>query len=144
MCHGNICRSVMAECVMTYMVAQAGLAQAFEIDSAAVSTEEIGNAIYPPARRTLVAHNIPVLPHAARQVTRADYTRFDYIICSDRSNLRWLERIIGADTDHKVSLLLQWAGEERDISDPWYTGDFEQAYSDIVQGCTALLARLSK
>ena len=132
----------MAECVMTHLVHQAGLDEHFEIASAAVSTEEIGNGIYPPARRTLSAHGIPLLPHAARQIRPADYDYYDYIFCADRSNLRWLERIVGEDTDGKISLMMPWAGEDRDISDPWYTGDFESAYDDILVSCQAILQKI--
>ena len=148
-CHGNICRSVMAEMVMKELCRQAGVADTFEIDSAAVSREEIGNDIYPPAKRKLREKNIPFESHAARQITRADYSYYDYIICADRSNLRWLERIIGEDTDHKVSLMMSWTDasgghttDARDVADPWYTGDFEAAYSDIDMACRAILKQL--
>lgn len=136
-CHGNICRSVMAEMVMKHLAEQAGVAEQFEIDSAAVSREEIGNDIYPPAKRKLHEKGIPFAFHAARQVTRADYDYYDHLICADRSNLRWLERIIGEDRDHKISLMM----ETRDVSDPWYTGDFEEAYNDILLCCQALLRK---
>lgn len=138
-CHGNICRSVMAEMVMKELCRRAGNAGRFEIESAAVSTEEIGNDIYPPAKRKLREKGIPFDSHAARQITRADYAYFDYIICADRSNLRWLERIIGEDTAHKVSLMMSWTGAEREVADPWYTGDFEAAYRDIEQACKAIV-----
>jgi len=130
-CHGNICRSVMAEFVMKELCRKAGVDKQYEIASAAVSTEEIGNDIYPPAKRKLREKGIPFEYHAARQITRADYAYYDYIICADRSNIRWLERIIGEDTDSKVSLMMTWANESRDVADPWYTGDFEAAYQDI-------------
>ena len=142
-CHGNICRSVMAEMVMKELCRQAGVDNLFEIDSAAVSREEIGNDIYPPAKRKLREKGIPFTFHAARQITRADYESYDYIICADRSNLRWLERIIGDDTAHKVSLMMAWAGEARDVADPWYTGDFEEAYRDIDESCRAILRQLT-
>ena len=138
-CHGNICRSVMAEFVMKELCRQQGVQNEFEIASAAVSTEEIGNDIYPPAKRKLREKNIPFEYHAARQITRADYAYYDYIICADRSNLRWLERIIGEDRDGKVSLMMAWVGIERDVADPWYTGDFDSAYRDIDQSCRAIL-----
>ena len=158
-CHGNICRSVMAEMVMKELCRQAGVDNLFEIDSAAVSREEIGNDIYPPAKRKLREKGIPFTFHAARQITRADYDYYDYIICADRSNLRWLERIIGEDTAHKVSLMMAWpkspysasrseeisnvksqiSNDVPDVSDPWYTGDFEAAYSDIDESCRAIL-----
>ena len=141
-CHGNICRSVMAEFVMKKLCRQAGVEEQFEIESAAVSREEIGNDIYPPAKRKLREKGIPFGFHAARQITQADYAYYDYIICADRSNLRWLERIIGEDTGHKVSLMMAWVGQTRDVADPWYTGDFEAAYQDIDVSCKAILKEL--
>lgn len=141
-CHGNICRSPMAEFIMKQLVSQAGRSADFEIDSAAVSTEEIGNDIYPPAKRMLASKNVPFTHRAARQMTRADYAYYDYIVCMDQSNLRWLNYIIGDDTDHKVSLMLEWGGKTRDVADPWYTGDFTQAYNDILEGCQAMLNQL--
>jgi len=124
---------------MKQLVAQAGREQEFLIESAAVSTEEIGNDIYPPAKRKLTEKGVPFTRHAARQITREDYQYYDYIICMDRSNLRLMRYLIGEDTLGKVSLLLEWAGVSRDVADPWYTGDFEAAYCDILQGCQALL-----
>ena len=153
-CHGNICRSVMAEMVMKERCRRAGVEALFEIASAAVSREEIGNDIYPPAKRKLREKGIPFTSHAARQITRADYAYYDYIICADRSNLRWLERIIGEDTEHKVSLMMAWpksqmsnlkyqiSNDIHDGSDPWYTGDFEAAYRDIDSSCSAILRQL--
>jgi len=124
---------------MKELCRQAGVAERFEIASAAVSTEEIGNDIYPPAKRKLREKGIPFDFHAARQVTRADYAYYDYLVCADRSNLRWLERIIGEDTERKVSMMMEWIGETRDVADPWYTGDFEAAYQDIERSCKAIL-----
>ena len=133
---------------------RAGVEALFEIASAAVSREEIGNDIYPPAKRKLREKGIPFTSHAARQITRADYAYYDYIICADRSNLRWLERIIGEDTEHKVSLMMAWPKSQMsnlkyqisndipDVSDPWYTGDFEAAYRDIDRSCSAILRQL--
>lgn len=150
-CHGNICRSVMAEMVMKELCRQAGVAEQFEIASAAVSREEIGNDIYPPAKCKLREKGIPFESHAARQITRANYAYYDHIVCADRSNLRWLERIIGEDTEHKVSLMMAWVdkgkglpltGYREDVADPWYTGDFEAAYRDIDESCKALLKQL--
>ena len=138
-CHGNICRSPMAEFVMKQLVAEAGREQEFQIESAAVSTEEIGNDLYPPAKRKLTEKGVPFTRHAARQITREDYQCFDYIICMDHSNLRLLRYLIGEDTLGKVSLLLEWADVSRDVADPGYTGDFEAAYQDILQGCQAFL-----
>ena len=162
-CHGNICRSPMAEFIMKHLVVQAGRTADFEIASAAVSTEEIGNDIYPPAKRMLSSKNIPFTHHAARQMTRADYAYYDHIVCMDQSNLRWLRYIIGEDTDHKVSLMMAWAitnhpylqivplgkespftniGNVPDVSDPWYTGDFTKAYDDIWEGCQGMLQQI--
>lgn len=133
---------------------RAGVEALFEIASAAVSREEIGNDIYPPAKCKLREKGIPFTSHAARQITRADYAYYDYIICADRSNLRWLERIIGEDTEHKVSLMMAWpksqmsnlkyqiSNDVPDVSDPWYTGDFEAAYRDIDRSCSAILRQL--
>lgn len=134
----------MAEFVMKELCRQAGVDTQFEIASAAVSTEETGNDIYPPAKRKLREKGIPFDFHAARQITRADYTYYDYIVCADRSNLRWLERIIGEDTEQKVSLMMYWVDESRDVADPWYTGDFEAAYQDIDVSCKAILNQLKK
>lgn len=129
----------MAEFVMKQLVAEAGREQEFQIESAAVSTEEIGNDVYPPAKRKLTEKGVPFAPRAARQITREDYRYFDYVICMDRSNLRLLRYLIGEDTLGKVSLLLEWDGVSHDVADPWYTGDFESAYQDILQGCQAFL-----
>ena len=143
----------MAEFIMKQLLSQAGRSADFEIDSAAVSTEEIGNDIYPPAKRMLTSKGVPFEHRAARQMTRADYAYYDHIVCMDQSNLRWLNYIIGDDTDHKVSLMLAWKftnqqspitniGNVPDVSDPWYTGDFTQAYNDILEGCQAMLNQL--
>ncbi len=129
----------MAEYVMKYLCREAGVSEQFEIASAAVSTEEIGNDIYPPAKSKMREKGIPFEHRGARQITRADYAYYDHIVCADRSNLRWLQRIVGEDTAGKVSLMMAWAmGEGQspvannvpDVSDPWYTGDFETAYQD--------------
>lgn len=141
-CHGNICRSTMAEFIMKQLVARADRTADFEIASAAVSTEEIGNDIYPPAKRMLAAKNVPFVHRAARQMTRADYAYYDHIVCMDQSNLRWLRYIIGEDTDNKVSLMMAWAGKNRDVADPWYTGDFTKAYDDILEGCQGMLQQI--
>ena len=137
---------------MKQLVEQAGRADEFEIASAAVSTEEIGNDIYPPAKRMLVTKGVPFTRRAARQMTRADYAYYDYIVCMDQSNLRWMNYIIGEDTAHKVTLLKQWVNapikdqmvndQMVNISDPWYTGDFAKAYNDILQGCQGMLKQL--
>ena len=130
----------MAEFILKAMVKAKGLEDRFYIESAAVSTEEIGNSIYPPAKRCLNAHGIPFdTSKTARQITRADYDRFDLIICMDRMNLRWLKYIIPNDPDHKVRLMMSYAGQDRDVADPWYTGDFETTYRDLDLATEALL-----
>ena len=141
-CHGNICRSPMAEFVMKDMVRKAGLADEFYIASSAVSREEIGNIVYPPAREMLAAHGISCKGKRAVQLTRSDYDEYDYIIAMDRSNLRNIDRIIGSDTEGKVHLLLGFAGRSESVADPWYTDDFDTAYRDIAEGCSALLKKL--
>ena len=141
-CHGNICRSPMAEFVMKDLVKKAGLEDRFEIASAAVSREELGNPVYPPARRILAQHGIRCDGKTARQVSASDYSKYDYLICMDRSNLLRLDRIIGSDHDNKVSLLLDHVGISRDVADPWYTGDFEATWNDVITGCKALLEKL--
>lgn len=173
-CHGNICRSPMAEFVMKKMVAElqgsatlgcadkdgAGLKCAesraaekncadFEIASAATSTEEIGNPVYPPARRMLERHGIDCRGKTARQMTLRDYEYYDYIVLMDRNNLRNLRWILPAEIyerecagDGKVSLLMDWTGNSRDVADPWYTGDFEATWNDVNEGCRAMLTSL--
>ena len=141
-CHGNICRSPMAEFVMKDLVKKAGAEDRFEIASAAVSREELGNPVYPPARQKLAEHGLSCSGKRARQVTKQDYHDYDFLICMDHSNLRWLKQIIGEDTLGKVSLLMEHAGMRRDVADPWYTGDFDATWDDVNTGCTALLAEL--
>ena len=147
-CHGNICRSPMAENIMRHLCQEAGVEDYFEIASAAVSTEEIGNDIYPPAKRVLTAHGIPFSRRAARQITKADFDTYDYIICADRSNIRIMEYRFGDavlnESHAQVSMMMEWVGEKRDVSDPWYTGDFETAYQDIETSCRAILKALTK
>ena len=166
-CHGNICRSPMAEFVMKKMVqdlrsssTNAGTtltAADFEIASAATSTEEIGNPVYPPARHMLAKHGIDCSGKTARQMTTADYEHYDYIVLMDQNNLRnlrWIlprdiyERETSAvasnDTPRKVSLLMDWAGKSRDVADPWYTGDFEATWRDVNEGCKAMLKAICK
>ena len=133
LCHGNICRSPMGEYVLKDMVSKAGVAEEFEIASAAVSREEIGNPVYPPARRELQKHGIRCDGHAARQVTMADYHHYDRIYYMDASNKRWLDRMLPRDPD-KIRPLLS-----RDVADPWYTGDFAQTWADIVEGCRKIM-----
>ena len=134
-CHGNICRSPMAEYVMKYLVEQAQLTGQFLIESAATSTEEIGNPVYPPARRKLAEHGICCNGHAARQMTRADYSRYDLLIGMDSANLRNMTRIAGGDPEGKIRPLLY----DKDVADPWYTGNFEVTWQDVLRGCQALL-----
>ena len=138
-CHGNICRSPMAEFVMKQMVAKRGLAAQFEIASAATSREEIGNPVYPPARQMLNDHGISCSGKTARQITRTDYAYYDYIIAMDRNNLRNLQRVIGQDVENKVSLLMDYTDTPRDVADPWYTGDFQATWDDVQKGCNGLL-----
>ena len=143
-CHGNICRSPMAEFVMKDLARQKGLADLFEIASAATSREELGNPVYPPARRKLAEHGITCAGHVARQMTRRDYEHFDRILGMDHANIRNIQRIAGGDSDRKISLLLDHAlrpGQE--VADPWYTGDFDAAWNDILAGCEGLLAELA-
>jgi len=139
-CHGNICRSPMAEFIFKALVKARGLEGRYHIESAAVSTEEIGNPIYPPAKRCLSQHGVWFDPEKrARQVIPADYERFDLLICMDASNLRWIRRIIPEDPEGKIRLMMSFAGSGRDVADPWYTGDFEQTFQDVLEGCEAML-----
>ena len=138
-CHGNICRSPMAEFVMKHLVAEAGLSDQFEIASAATSTEEIGNPVYPPARRKLAEHGIGCEGKTARQMTRDDYHYYDKVVAMDRNNLRNLRRMFGDDTEHKISLLMDYTRRPGDVADPWYTGDFEATWRDVLEGCRGLL-----
>lgn len=138
-CHGNICRSPMAEFVMKDLVSKAGLSDQFLIESAATSTEELGNAVYPPARRKLAEHNISCQGKTARQMTRADYQRYDLLIGMDTWNIRNMERISGGDPDGKIHQLMDYTHRPGDVADPWYTGDFETTWRDVLEGCTALL-----
>lgn len=138
-CHGNICRSPMAEFVMKDLVKQAGLEDRFQIASAATSTEEIGNPVYPPARRKLAEHGITCAGKTARQLTKADYAQYDLLIGMDRANIRNMNRIFGGDPDGKLRLLMEYGGRPGEVADPWYTGDFEAAWQDILDGCGGLL-----
>lgn len=138
-CHGNICRSPMAEFMMKRLVSEAGREAEFEIDSVATSTEEIGNDMYPPARRCLRAHGVPFEHRRARQITQADYDHFDSIFVMDSNNLRWLKMLGFDDKDRKVSLLMSLVGEERDVADPWYTGNFERTFDDIAMALPRIL-----
>ena len=143
-CHGNICRSPMAEFVMKDLVRKAGLEKQFHIASAATSTEEVGNPVYPPARRKLAEHGISCSGKTARQLKKQDYGQFDLLIGMDRANLRNMRRICGGDCDGKIHLLLEFAGRpEAEVADPWYTDDFDAAWRDVYAGCQGLLNSLS-
>ncbi len=143
-CHGNICRSPMAEFVMKDLVHKEGLDDYFHIESCAVSREEIGNSVYPPVRKLLNGLGIDCSAKKARVMTRLDYDKFDYIIAMDESNLYGIKRIVGEDLEHKVHLLLEYTKENRDVRDPWYTRNFDETYRDVLNGCTALLNLLKK
>ena len=141
-CHGNICRSPMAEAVFRHMLEERGLGERFAVDSAAVSAEEIGNPVYPEANRTLVAHGLPASNHHAWQLTRADYDRYDFFIGMDQENIYRMRQIFGRDSQHKVGLLLAYTEHPREVEDPWYTGRFDRVFDLITQGCQALLEAL--
>ena len=143
-CHGNICRSPMAEFVMKDLVRKAGLENEFYIASAATSREERGNPVYPPARRKLAEHGISCAGHAARQLTVRDYEAYDLLVGMDSANLRNMHRICGGDPNGKLSLLLSHAGRADDVADPWYTGDFEATWQDVLAGCQGLLGELRR
>ena len=139
---GNICRSPMAEFVMKDLVKKAGLASQFHIESAATSREEIGNPVYPPVRRKLAEHGISCDCHAARQLTNQDYDKYDLLIGMDSANLRNMHRICGGDFAGKLRLLMDYTDHPRDVADPWYTGDFEATWQDVLSGCQGLLREL--
>ena len=141
-CHGNICRSTMAQFVMEELVRRAGREGEFRIDSAATSREEIGNPPHPGTVGKLRREGVPVGSHRARQLRREDYDAWDHIVYMDAENARGVARILGGDPEGKVSRLLDWAGRSRDVADPWYTGDFDATYRDVLAGCEALLAAL--
>ena len=141
-CHGNICRSTMAQFVMEELVRRAGREDEFLIDSAATSAEELGNPPHHGTVAKLRAEGIPVGRHRARRVRREEYDSWDHIICMDAENARGLARILGGDPDGRVSRLLDWTARPRDVADPWYTGDFDATYRDVLAGCEALLAAL--
>lgn len=138
-CHGNICRSPMAEYVMKHLVHEAGKDADYEIVSAATSTEEIGNPVYPPARRKLAEHGIRCDGHAARQITSRDYERYDLIVGMDKYNMRNMLRIFGGDPEGKVHLLMDFTSRPGDVADPWYTDNFEATWRDCLEGCRAIL-----
>ena len=138
-CHGNICRSPMAEFVMKDLVQKAGLADQFYIESAATSTEEIGNEVYPPAKRKLAEHGIGCKGKKARQMRDNDYFRFDLLIGMDEWNIRNMTRICGGDPEGKIHKLLDYTKRKGDVADPWYTGNFEATWQDVTEGCQCLL-----
>ena len=141
-CHGNICRSPMAEFVMKDLVQKTGLSDHFYIESAATSTEEIGNEVYPPAKRKLAEHGISCKGKTARQMTRSDYQRFDLLIGMDDWNIRNMTRIAGGDPEGKIHKLLDYTDRKGDVADPWYTGDFDATWRDVTEGCRELLKSL--
>ena len=141
-CHGNICRSTMAQSVFTHMVKQKGIEDVFEIDSAATSREEIGNGPHYGTVRKLQQVGIPVIPHHARQMTKKDYEYYDYLIGMDTANIRNMNTIAGGDKNGKIYKMLSFAGSGRDVADPWYTGDFDATYRDVVEGLEAFLEKI--
>ena len=143
-CHGNICRSPMAEYRMKDLLRRAGLEDLFTVDSAAVSDEETGNPVYPPASRKLREKGIDCPPRRAKKITPGDYGRYDLILGMDRGNLYRMLRVFGGDPGGKVKLLLEFTARPRDVADPWYTGDFEAAWRDIDEGCRALFEALTE
>ena len=143
-CHGNICRSGSAEYIFNMMIEKRGLKDRLEADSAATSTEEIGNPIYPPMRKALLQHDVPIGDHRARQIRRADYEKYDLIIAMDEENMYYLGRILGEDRDGKIKYLMEYTDTpDAEIEDPWYTRNFEKAYQDIYKGCKGLLNELT-
>ena len=143
-CHGNICRSTMAESVMTHLIKESNLQSVIFVDSAATSTEEIGNPPHHGTVRKLKEVGIPVVPHRARQMKKQDYAEYDYLIGMDDWNIRNMTRIAGGDPEHKIRKLLEFAGSTRDIADPWYTGNFDATYADVLEGCEAMLVKLTE
>ena len=142
-CHGNICRSPMAEFVMKHLVDEAGRNDEFAIASAATSTEEIGNPVYPPARRKLAEHGIGCEGKTARQMTRADYDRFDLLVGMDEANIRNMRRISGGDPEGKIHQLLDFTDRPGEVADPWYTGNFDATWRDVLEGCQCLLNKIT-
>ena len=142
LCHGNICRSTMAESVFTDLVNKKGLADIFYINSAATSREEIGNGVHYGTVNQLRKVGVPVIPHRAVQMTKADYDCYDYLIGMDTANIRNMNRIVGSDQEGKIYKLLSFAGSGRDVADPWYTGDFATTYDDVLAGCKGLLEQI--
>ena len=142
-CHGNICRSPMAEFIMKKLVENARRQGDFHIASAATSTEELGNSVYPPARRKLAEHGISCDGKTARQLTRRDYDEYDLLIGMDSYNIRNMKRMCGGDPEGKIHLLMDFTNRPGEVADPWYTGDFNATYRDCMEGCEGLLRRLT-
>ena len=142
-CHGNICRSTMAQSILQHMVEERGIASDYYIDSAATSREEIGNGVHYGTVRKLNEVGIPVVPHRARQMTANDYREFDYLIGMDSANIRNMTRIAGGDPSGKIYKLLEFSGKSRDVADPWYTGDFDATYRDVCEGLNAFINQIS-
>ncbi len=138
-CHGNICRSTMAESIFTHLITQQGLTDLFYINSAGTSREEIGNPVHYGTVAKLKQVGIPVIPHRAVQMTKKDYDDYDFLIGMDTSNIRNMHRIVGGDPDGKIYKLMTFAGSGRDVADPWWTGDFDATYEDVMAGCEGLL-----
>ena len=143
-CHGNICRSPMAEFIMKKLVADRGLSGEFRIESCATSNEEIGNDVYPPAKDELRRQGIPFTKRCARRMTSADYDMFDFIVAMDYQNLRNMERFVNGDPQRKVSLMMTHAGEDRGVADPWYTDNFSITYDDLHRACEGLLEEITR
>lgn len=142
-CHGNICRSPMAEFVMKEIVRAAGKSAEFQIESAATSLEEIGNDTHYGTRQILDMHKIPYTRRAARRLTKADYDKYDLLIGMDDENMYYMERILGGDPQNKIHKLLEFCGSAREVADPWYTGNFTETYADVDAGCRALFEKLT-
>ncbi len=143
-CHGNICRSTMAEFVLKHLAQQGGMSEGIYVESAATSRDEIGSDTHHATKRKLTEMGVPFTRRSARQVTLADYDKFDYVICMDNRNLHNIKRIIPNDPHGKISLLLSFAGREDDIADPWYSGDFDSTYRDVLAGCEGLCDVIAK
>ncbi len=143
-CHGNICRSPMAEFIFKDIVKKSGLSGKFHVESAATSYEEIGNPIHPGTAKILDRLGIPYREKRAVHLERSDYEKYDYLICMDSANVRNTMRIVGDDSERKIYKLLEFADSRRDVADPWYTGDFEQTYDDVIAGCKGLLKHIEE
>lgn len=141
-CHGNICRSTMAQSIFAYLVKEAGLEDQFYIDSAATSREEIGNPPHYGTVNKLRGENIPIIPHQAVQMTKKDYEKYDYLIGMDSANIRNMQRIAGGDPEGKIYKMLSFADSDKDVADPWYTRNFEDTYRDVMAGCKGLLRHI--